>query len=284
MRSSAPALALALLLAACAAPAEPAPILESSTTEAGRLGFDPPTEVAADAVTTPAAGAREPLVVVTEFFDLTCKYCAYAARIVERVERHWPDVVQVQYRHFALSAEGELLGVAAQAAHRQGRFRCFIGALYATRDTWIDQGAVGREGAIAAAVHRCGLDAYRFEKDRGDSRLVDKVREDKALGLRLGVDGTPAYLVDGQPVVPVPFFGVPPDQTLMATVRRHLTAARQAVAHGRAWDSVIVLAADATLQDPEAALWLVEGTLPYAAEPEPDDTVYPFRGAYDDGE
>ena len=93
----------------------------------------------------------------------------------------------------------------------------------------------------------------------------------------------------------MPFFGIPPDRTFMATVRRHLAAAREAVAHGRRWDSVIVLAADVALEDPEAALWLVEGTLPYGAEPEGehghghdhghdhDDAGYPYEGAYDDG-
>ena len=170
-----PLLTTLALLTACPSAPEPRPVRESTTSPAARAGTDDPTVVAADAITTPAAGAREPLVIVTVFADLQCPYCREAPEIVGKLLRHWPDAVQVQFRQLPLEEIHPLARAGAQAvlaAHRQGGFACLEHALYASQRSWRrDDVASFRARALELGEEACGLDPLRLDRDMSDPAL-----------------------------------------------------------------------------------------------------------------
>ncbi|HKE81201.1 MAG TPA: DsbA family protein [Solirubrobacteraceae bacterium] len=114
--------------------------------------------------------------------DFACPRCAVEAlRLREQGAR-------VVFRHFALKAKHERavpLALAVEAAARQGRFWAFHDALYE------DQGRID-DPHLWARCERLGLDLDRFEADRRDPALAERVRRDVRDALRAGATTTPA--------------------------------------------------------------------------------------------
>ena len=125
---------------------------------------------------------------VTFFYgDFACPRCAvHALRLREEGSR-------VVFRHFALKAKHERavpLALAAEAAARQGAFWAFHDALYE------DQGRID-DPHLWARCERLGLDLDRFEADRRDPAIAERVRRDLRDALRAGATTTPALFAAG---------------------------------------------------------------------------------------
>ncbi len=120
-----------------------------------------------------------PLVVF--YGDFACPRCAVEAR---RLREEGAGVV---FRHFALKAKHQravALAQAAEAVARQGAFWAFHDALYA------DQGRID-DPHLWARVEALGLDLERFEADRRDAAIAERVRRDVRDALRAGATTTP---------------------------------------------------------------------------------------------
>src|SRR5690606_9285675 len=81
--------------------------------------------------------------------------------------------------------------VAALAAARQGKYWEFHDKLLRAEQE------LGRNVFVAMAAE-LGLDEARFIADLDDPELTRQVEEDLALGLAVGVTGTPGYFVNGR--------------------------------------------------------------------------------------
>jgi protein-disulfide isomerase len=113
--------------------------------------------------------------------DFACPRCAVAARDLAN------DGARVAFRHFALKAKHERavpLALAAEAAARQGAFWAFHDSLYA------DQGHLD-DPHLWARCEQLGLDVDRFQADRRDPAIAEKVRGHVREALRAGATATP---------------------------------------------------------------------------------------------
>jgi protein-disulfide isomerase len=133
--------------------------------------------------------------------DFACPRCAVAAI------RLRSDGARVAFRHFALRAKHPralALAHAAEAAARQDAFWAFHDALYA------DQGRLD-DPHLWARCAALGLDVDRFQADRRDDAVAERVRRDVRDALRAGATTTPALFVDGvaDPVLPAEIRGSP---------------------------------------------------------------------------
>ena len=127
-----------------------------------------------------------PLVVF--YGDFTCPRCAVEAlRLRDAGAR-------VAFRHFALKAKHErsvTLAHAVEAAARQDAFWAFHDALYADQGRLDDPHLWERCAAL-------GLDIDRFQADRRDPLIAERVRRDVRDALRAGATSTPAIFVNGE--------------------------------------------------------------------------------------
>lgn len=227
---------LVLALAACRGTSDGAPILEATTSRAVDDGDDP-TVVAPDALSTPAAGARAPLVIVSVFTDYQCPNCKRLHDVAARVLEAWPDEVQVQFRMLPLQGHALARPAArvALAAHRQGRFLCMNAALTRARTTWTGMSEAGfLVFARDVLAPRCGLDGARLMADQEDPRIAAKIEAEVQLARDARVRGTPTVLVDGTDVKFWPVAGVRPELLLNAVVRRSLREAKTHLSECRA--------------------------------------------------
>jgi protein-disulfide isomerase len=125
---------------------------------------------------------------VVFYGDFACPRCAVEALRLR--DAH----ARVAFRHFALKARHEravALALAAEAAARQDAFWAFHDALYA------DQGRID-DPHLWERCAALGLDVERFQADRRDPAVAERVRRDVREALRAGATSTPALFLNGE--------------------------------------------------------------------------------------
>ncbi|HYY20512.1 MAG TPA: DsbA family protein [Thermoleophilaceae bacterium] len=131
---------------------------------------------------------------ILEYGDYECPYSRRAYREIERVEAQLPDGVRFAFRHFPLTEihpHALAASAAAEAAARQGRFWDMHDALF-HRQKALEDDDLRRYAA------ELGLDLARFEDDRSDAAVLERIRRDVDSGLASGeVRGTPTLFIDG---------------------------------------------------------------------------------------
>lgn len=160
----------------------------------------------------PSKGAAQAPVTIVEFSDFSCSACRAAQpRIAELLEDSG-DEVRFVYRHFPLRPEGGLFAaaVAAECAHRQGRFWPMHDLLFAHEGEFTDEDLEGY-------AEEAGLDGRSFAECRGSEDAAQAVREDRAAGTQWGVSATPTFFINGRRVTGLP--GLPAMKKLIEQIR-----------------------------------------------------------------
>ncbi len=161
---------------------------------------------AAGAVETPAAvapagfnvlGRADAPVVILEFSDLQCPFCArYALQTFPELKRNYIDTGKVRYvaRDLPLPMHAYAIpaAVAVRCAGDQGRFWEFREALFARQ-------ADLAQAPYDAVATQLALDLPRFQSCRSDGRAEAEVRADVERAQSLGITATPSFLI-GEPV------------------------------------------------------------------------------------
>ena len=154
-------------------------------------------------------GSYDVRVVVIEFTDLQCPYCAhFANQVFPRVKARYVDTGKIRYVSrdlpLPMHAHAETAAVAARCAGEQGRFWEYRDAVIA------DQQRIGAEPWDEFAK-TLGLDLERFEACRRDGRQLEAVRADAQFALSHGLSSTPSFalgrLVNGEFVLAEKFSG-----------------------------------------------------------------------------
>src|SRR5262249_33432535 len=139
------------------------------------------------------AGPDDALVTLVEYGDYESPHCGRAAPIVRQVRRSMGPRLAFVYRHFPLASvhpQAARAAQAAEAAASQGRFWEMHEALFA------DPSALS-DGDLVRRAKGLGLDARRVEQELAAGVHARRVRQDFDSGVRSGVDGTPAFFVNG---------------------------------------------------------------------------------------
>jgi protein-disulfide isomerase len=150
-------------------------------------------------------GSRDAQVVLVEYSDLECPFCAQINPVVKQVsERFSEDELAIVYRHFPLTQihkNAELAARSAESAGKQGKFWDMHDVIFNTQSTWSAQGDA-REYFVSLA-NSIGLDTAQFERDLDSTEVKEKVRRDLASGNKSGVQGTPSFFLNGV-AIPTP--------------------------------------------------------------------------------
>jgi protein-disulfide isomerase len=141
---------------------------------------------------SPTTGATDLKVVLVEFSDFQCPYCAEAHKIIKQFMAKHQDEVTLVYKHFPLSSihpEAIPAAKAAWAALQQGKFWEYQDALFSQQDR------LGEELYLATAKS-LNLDLEKFNADRANADAA--IEEDIRLAETLGLSGTPFLVLNGE--------------------------------------------------------------------------------------
>jgi protein-disulfide isomerase len=155
-----------------------------------------PYRVPVEVGSAPVRGNPKAPVTVVEFSDFQCPYCVRARPTVNRVRETYGDKVRWVFRHFPLDvhAQAQKAGEAAACAGEQGRFWEMHDLLWANP-------AKLQVADLRAHATTLGLDAAKFGQCLDSGRFAGLVEADLQAGQGYGVSGTPAFFVNGRPLV-----------------------------------------------------------------------------------
>jgi protein-disulfide isomerase len=164
-------------------------------------------------------GAESALVVVQLWSDFECSFCAEVHPVLREMLRVYAGKVRLVWHDYPLPfhAHSRLAANAGREAYAQGGARAFWNfhdAVYGASNPRLD--AEGLAGFAAKAA----LDQARFREALSTQRHDAEIERDLAAGNALGVEGTPAFLVNDYF-----FIGAVPFEIMRVIVDRALSDA-----------------------------------------------------------
>ena len=137
-------------------------------------------------------------VTFVEFFDYNCGYCKRALEDMNTLMKADPKL-RVVLKEFPVLGPGSMeaarVGVAVRMQDKTGKkYLEFHQKLLTGR------GQVDKARALAAAKE-VGLDVARIERDLGSDEVRASIEESFKLAEKLGLNGTPSYVIGGDVVV-----------------------------------------------------------------------------------
>lgn len=147
----------------------------------------------------PMQGPSSAPVTVVIFSDFQCPYCNRGRHVIADLRAAHPDLVRVVWRNLPLPRHPDARPAAEAAleAFAQGgdaAFWRFHDILFGHQEH-LARADLERYAALA------GLDVERFRRALDDGTHAEALDADAALASRLGADGTPAFFVNGTPIV-----------------------------------------------------------------------------------
>lgn len=142
-------------------------------------------------------------VTVVEFLDFECEACRAAYPIVEQLREAYAGEVTFVARYFPLPGHfnAERAARAVESAARQGELEAMYQMMYETQESW-GEARVPHDDLFRDFAEEIGLDMEQFDADYASEEVAARVQRDVDDGLELGVQGTPTFYVDGEPLQP----------------------------------------------------------------------------------
>ena len=144
----------------------------------------------------PAVGPANAPVTIVEFSDFQCPFCKRVEPTLQQVREKYGDKVRLVYMDYPLPMHNHALDAAkaARCAGEQGKFWPFHDALFA------DQ-AKESPADLKATAKSIGLNTSKFDTCFDQAKSEAGVRADLEQGKALGIDGTPAFFINGRMLV-----------------------------------------------------------------------------------
>lgn len=130
---------------------------------------------------------------LVEFSDFQCPACAAFQASVNAITEQYKDKLLFVYRHFPLSQHpfAQKAAEAAEAANAQGKFWEMGDLLFANQSKFSDD-------LFPQLAQSLQLDQLKFAKDMNDNVIKQKIQNDRAAGIRIGVNATPTFFLNGK--------------------------------------------------------------------------------------
>jgi protein-disulfide isomerase len=200
--------------------------------EVDRSGSRPPVDpendpfadlVRREADDPAALGEVDAPVVMINYSEYQCPFCGKFARDTkpELVERYVDEgILRIEWRDFPyLGPESTTSAKAGYAAGQQGSFWEFHDAMF--DDQQPPNSGRLTEDYLAAKAEQIGLDVEQFRADMTSREAAEAVKRDFDEGQQIGVTGTPAFIVNGRPIM-----GAQPTEVFVEAVEQAADAAR----------------------------------------------------------
>ncbi|WP_373045561.1 thioredoxin domain-containing protein [Vulgatibacter sp.] len=153
----------------------------------------PKVEVAA---TGPSKGPENAPVTIVAFSDFECPFCSRVNPTIEQVMKEYDGKVKFVFRDYPLPfhAKAPKASEAAHCAEEQGKFWEMHDVLFANQKALEVTDLKKHAGTIA------GIDQAKFDACLDSDKHAETVKKNMEAGEEAGVQGTPAFFVNGTPL------------------------------------------------------------------------------------
>ncbi len=147
------------------------------------------------------SGAGKKNVTLVEYGDFQCPSCSAFFPIIEDVRKKYGDDITFQFRHFpitqihpnAMSAHR-----ASEASAKQNKFWEMYEILYQRQQSW--SSSQNASQIMEDYASELGMNVEQFKNDYKSSEINSLINADSSAGTKLGVEGTPTFLINGEKV------------------------------------------------------------------------------------
>jgi protein-disulfide isomerase len=183
------------------------------------INLEPPpvTRVAVSTDGAPTRGGAKAPVTIVEFSDFHCPFCKRVVPTLKELETKYGDKVKLVFRDYPLDQlhpGARKAHEAARCAGEQGKFWEFHDALFAGEPDSSPQ-------RLKRYAQQVGVDVAKFDQCVASGKHKELVQKDIDEGARLGVNGTPAFFINGELVS-----GAQPLEAFARIIDRELTRTR----------------------------------------------------------
>ncbi|MBT3985811.1 DsbA family protein [archaeon] len=180
--------------------------------DAGAAIADEPTIVEVSVDDDPWTGGKNADVVIVEFSDFECSFCSRASTTIDQLLDEYGNDIKVVFRDFPLSfhANAHIASEAAECAHEQDMFWEMHDMIFANQDA-LDS------DSLKGYADELGLDTDDFNECLDSGEMSAEVDADFADGASYGVQGTPAFFINGELIS-----GAQPVENFRAIIDKHL--------------------------------------------------------------
>ena len=127
------------------------------------------------------------------------------------------DKIRYIFRDYPLPfhQHGQNTAQAARCAGEQEKYWQYHDKLFAEKDRWAIEGDSAE--VLISFSTELGLDNIRFKDCLNSGKYSQAVKDDFALGQKVGVSGTPTFFINGQKLV-----GAQPFESFKAIIEKEL--------------------------------------------------------------
>ena len=157
-----------------------------------RVMLEPPRQKFA-ASDSPSRGSANAPIEMIEFSDFQCPFCLRANPTVQQVLNTYGDRIRFVYRHYPLPnhPNARPAAEAAACANEQGKFWPYHDRLFANPAKLSD-------ADLKQNAAELGLDTSKFNACVDSHKAKAQIDADVRAGEDAGVDGTPAFFINGR--------------------------------------------------------------------------------------
>ena len=146
-----------------------------------------------DTSQSPYKGPADAPIVIVEYTDFQCPYCARLGSTLDQVMQLYPGKIKIVYKSFPLNSHkySWKAATAAVAANEKGKFWEFYKLLF-------DHYNQINDAKILEIQKLLGLDTPDFNALMNSPKIRGRVAQDREEGLEFGVSGTPTVFINGK--------------------------------------------------------------------------------------
>lgn len=143
-------------------------------------------------------GENSKKVTLVEYGDYQCPYCGQYQPIVKQVIDKYQADIAFQFRNFPLAQHQNARAAAraAEAAAKQNKFWEMHDLLFEQQKSW--ETSQAPMATFESYANQLSLDMTKFKQDYQSSEVNDIINADYNEGVRLKVDSTPAFFLQGK--------------------------------------------------------------------------------------
>ncbi len=162
----------------------------------------------------PAMGPEDAPIVMVEFSDFRCPYCArFQTQTLDPLLAQYEGQIRFVYRDFPVVG-GDRAAMAAECAQDQNVFWEYHDLLFE------NQSSLGTDDALIELAGQLDIDVSVFSTCLSNNTHQEEIQNDFNEGMSYGVRGTPAFFINGRPIV-----GAQPLASFQQVIDEELAAA-----------------------------------------------------------
>lgn len=146
---------------------------------------------------SPTKGPKDAQVTIVEFLDPECEACRAMHPIVTSLLKEYEGKVRLVIRYMPFHGNSRMAASALEEARELGKFEQALDILFEKQPEWADHHQPKPE-LIPVFLKQVGVDEGRLFPPSLLPKHQSKIDLDESDGIKLGVQGTPTFFVNGK--------------------------------------------------------------------------------------